>query len=66
MTPHQALAVHLKRRPSNQDVTALSASSVRQSSGILIATKTSSALVFEPSLLRVKTGGSFKIFLECV
>ncbi len=60
------LGSNLTMYPQNQDVTALSASSVRQSSGILIATKASSALGFTPSLLRVKTGGSFKIFLECV
>jgi hypothetical protein len=61
-----AIGSNLTVYPQNQDVTALTASSVRRSSGILIATKSSSVLAFAPSFLRVKSGGSFKIYLECV
>ena len=60
------LGSNLTMYPQGKDVTALIASSVRKSSGILIATKASSVLAFAPSMLRVKSGGSFKIFLECV
>lgn len=60
------VAGNLTMYPQNQDVSAVTASSIRRSSGILIASKSPTVLAFEPSLLRAKSDGSFQIFLECL
>jgi len=52
--------------PQNQNITSLTASAVRESSCIFLADKSASTPVFFPSMLRIRPGATFKIFLECV